>query len=90
MNDEDNIPNYKIVFMGESGVGKTSIINKYIKDKFDENVNATAGVGFFTHKFNIPEKNETFKLDVIITFLINNKIKLYSYGIQPAKKDIKV
>ena len=75
MNDEDNIPNYKIVLMGESGVGKTSIINRYIKDTFDENVNATSGVGFFTKMFNIPEKNETIKLDVIITFLINNIIK---------------
>jgi GTPase SAR1 family protein len=30
---------YKIIFLGDQLVGKSSIIEKYIKDKFDEALN---------------------------------------------------
>ena len=33
-NDEDIIPNLKITLIGDSGSGKTSIINRYINDEF--------------------------------------------------------
>ena len=32
-----DIPSYKVVLLGESGVGKTCIINQYIKNEFDVN-----------------------------------------------------
>lgn len=37
---------YKIILLGDSGVGKTSIINQYINGKFDEGTPATVGVEF--------------------------------------------
>ena len=55
---------FKVVLMGESGVGKTSIINRYINDKFENNMLATAGVGFFTKILEFPEMQKTCKLDV--------------------------
>jgi GTPase SAR1 family protein len=30
---------YKIIFLGDQSVGKSSIIERYIKDKFDDGVN---------------------------------------------------
>ena len=30
---------YKIIFLGDQSVGKSSIIEKYIKDKFEEGLN---------------------------------------------------
>ena len=51
--------------MGESGVGKTSIINRYIKDTFDEKLMSTVGVCFNSKIILIPELNESCKLDVI-------------------------
>ena len=32
-----NIPEIKMILLGESGVGKTSIIKRYLNDEFDNN-----------------------------------------------------
>ena len=63
--DQKDLKNCKVVLMGESGVGKTSIINRYIKDTFDEKIMSTAGVCFNSKIILIPELNESCKLDVI-------------------------
>ena len=34
-NDNKNDFNYKLILVGESRVGKTSIITKYVENKFD-------------------------------------------------------
>lgn len=36
----------KIVLVGESGVGKTSIMNQYVDNRFDEHVKPTIGADF--------------------------------------------
>lgn len=36
----------KIILLGEAGVGKTCIINRYIKNKFTENQDTTIGAAF--------------------------------------------
>ena len=40
--------NSKVVFMGNSGTGKTSIIHRYINNNFDAGVKATIGASFQT------------------------------------------
>ena len=62
--EQKNLQSFKIVLMGESGVGKTSIINRYIKDTFDNKIFSTQGVGFFSKILEIPETKEIYKLDV--------------------------
>lgn len=43
----DNIyTNLKIILLGDSCVGKTSIINKYCKNTYDENYTSTIGVDY--------------------------------------------
>ena len=37
---------FKIITLGDSGVGKTSIIRQYANNIFDENFLSTVGVGF--------------------------------------------
>jgi Ras-related protein Rab-18 len=37
---------FKISFVGEVKVGKTSLINRYADDTFDDNVQPTLGVDF--------------------------------------------
>ena len=70
-----NIQNFKVVLMGDSGVGKTSIVNRYTKHKFENNLLSTSGICFFSKLLDFPEIKESCKLDVIIIFLIM-KIKL--------------
>ena len=64
--EEDNIPSFKIVLMGTSGVGKTSIINRYIRQSFDNDVLSTTGICFNSKILNFPETKDSCKLDVII------------------------
>ena len=45
MNKKNNIIQCKIILVGESGVGKTSIINRYL-DKYTENQKETIGASY--------------------------------------------
>ena len=45
--DDGNLQSFKVVLMGDSGVGKTSTVNRYIKDTFADNIVSTTGVSFF-------------------------------------------
>jgi Ras-related protein Rab-6A len=47
---------YKVVFLGDQSVGKTSIIHRFIYDAFDENYQATIGIDFMSHKMYIEDK----------------------------------
>lgn len=40
------IPKYKVVLLGDSSVGKTSLVNRYISDLFDESTSATVGSSY--------------------------------------------
>ena len=65
--DEDEKKNleYKIITLGDSGVGKTSIINRFINDIFDEDIDPTLGI---KHNFKILEINDKkMKLSLIDT-----------------------
>jgi len=62
----ENLQNYKVVLMGDSGVGKTSIVNRYIKDTFESNLLSTAGVAFFAKILDFKDLNQTLKLEVKI------------------------
>ena len=70
MSDEKILKSYKVALMGESGVGKTSIANRFIQNSFDHKVLSTAGVAFFSKILHIQEIKESCKLDVIIIYFI--------------------
>jgi small GTP-binding protein len=53
--------NYKIVIIGDSGVGKTSFMYRVIKNNYYEITNSTIGAAYF--KENINFKDKTFTLD---------------------------
>ena len=36
-NIEAEIPKFKIIFLGDQGVGKSSILNRFVQDKFEPN-----------------------------------------------------
>ena len=52
--DEDSYEMmFKVVLVGDSFVGKTNIMSKYLKNEFHEDSKATVGVEFGSKQFNI-------------------------------------
>ena len=63
--DNDEV-SFKIITMGNSGVGKTSIINRFISGQFEEKTISTIGFGSFNKEITL--KNGTkIKLNIIDT-----------------------
>jgi len=46
----------KVLTAGEGGVGKTTLLHRYIEGKFIEGMKMTIGVEFFLKKFQVQEK----------------------------------
>ena len=53
---------FKIVFYGSANVGKTSLIIRYIKDSFSEDLKKTIGTNFLIKEVELPEHNALLKL----------------------------
>ena len=59
------IPFYKIIFVGETGVGKTQIIQKFLTGKFINEHLSTVGLDF--GRKNIENDEGIYKLQIIDT-----------------------
>ena len=62
---EDNTQydlSFKIIVIGDSGVGKSCLTNKATKDHFEESYNATVGFEFFS--FNVKMNEKILKLQI--------------------------
>ncbi|TFG01783.1 MAG: GTP-binding protein [Promethearchaeota archaeon] len=46
----------KLVIAGDGGVGKTTLLNRYIHDKFESETKLTKGLEFFSKNININDK----------------------------------
>lgn len=53
---------YKVIIIGDSSCGKTSISQRYSNDYFSENESNTIGVAYLTKQFENPETNKTTKI----------------------------
>ena len=63
MADEDaNAIACKVVLIGESGVGKTSIISRFINDSFSSVLMATTGASFATKMLEINNKSIKYEI----------------------------
>ena len=52
----------KIILLGEVGTGKTSLINVYMKEKFNQDIDTTISPSFFSRLLNLDEKNVLVKM----------------------------
>ena len=55
----------KVIILGDSGVGKTSLMNQYVNKKFSNQYKATIGADFLTK-----EVNTTYTLKILDRNLI--------------------
>lgn len=59
-----NIKEVKVVLIGDSGVGKTSIIQQFSKNEFNPYSNPSISSQFSTKEFKIPDSKITIKYDL--------------------------
>lgn len=62
----------KVVLIGETRVGKTSIINRYISDNFSSSLSPTPGASFTAKTVFIKDYNQSIKFDIWDTVGITN------------------
>lgn len=55
LNDDQNDVHHKVVLIGESGVGKTSLYRRFIGKNYEENTIKTIDVDFTTQSYSINE-----------------------------------
>ena len=77
---------FKIVMIGDSGVGKSCILLRFADDKFTENFYATIGVDFRFKNLTVDDKQ--IKLQIVSNIIYYTKISKNS-GIQQVKKNLK-
>ncbi|EFX05718.1 rab small monomeric GTPase [Grosmannia clavigera kw1407] len=52
----------KIIILGDSGVGKTSLMNQYVNKKFSASYKATIGADFLTREVPVDDRQVTMQL----------------------------
>ena len=62
--DNDNEESVKVVLIGESGVGKTSIISQFTKGVFNPDLMSTNGATFSTKKKEFKESNKILSFEI--------------------------
>lgn len=61
---EPRFASFKLVLLGESAVGKSSIVHRFVKDTFDDMRESTIGAAFLTQSIQVPETNTTVKFEI--------------------------
>jgi Ras-related protein Rab-7A len=52
----------KVIILGDSGVGKTSLMNQYVNKKFSNQYKATIGADFLTKEVYVDDRNVTMQI----------------------------
>lgn len=67
--ERETIHYVKIVVLGESGVGKTAILNQYINEEFSPNLKSTIGADMLVKDMELEQHpNKLIKLQVIYIY----------------------
>ena len=64
MSSQKKPPSCKVVLVGDSGVGKTCIISRYISGAFNQNSPSTNGASYASKLINFEELKKTISLDI--------------------------
>lgn len=61
---ENRFAQFKLVLLGESAVGKSSIVYRFVKNTFDDLRESTIGAAFLTQSITLPEIKTTVKFEI--------------------------
>ena len=64
MSSQKKPPSCKVVLVGDSGVGKTCIISRYISGAFNQNSPSTNGASYASKLISFEELKKTISLDI--------------------------
>ena len=64
MKEDDDYLICKVVFIGEAGVGKTSIIQRFIKNSFSSSTTSTTGAIFIEKEMYFEDINQKIKFEL--------------------------
>ena len=77
------MPRIKMVLLGDSGVGKSCLVLRFVRGQFDPSSKVTVGAAFMSHpvalpdsstvKFEIWVSTEVFLLFTFVTFVFSNQ-----------------
>jgi len=56
----------KVIILGDSGVGKTSLMNQYVNNKFSNQYKATIGADFLTRDVDVGDRRVTMQVMSLI------------------------
>jgi GTPase SAR1 family protein len=54
----------KVIILGDSGVGKTSLMNQYVNKKFSNQYKATIGADFLTKEVVVDDRLVTMQVEI--------------------------
>ncbi|CCF55961.1 hypothetical protein KAFR_0A05260 [Kazachstania africana CBS 2517] len=90
-----SLSKYKIVFLGEQGVGKTSLITRFMYDTFDDHYQATIGIDFLSKTMYLDDKTIRLQLwdtagqerfrSLIPSYIRDSKVAIVVYDITKKK-----
>ena len=60
----------KVIILGDSGVGKTSLMNQYVNKKFSNQYKATIGADFLTKEVMVDDRIVTMQVNRLRIYLI--------------------
>ena len=82
---------YKLCIFGDGGVGKTTLVNRYVTGKYSEDFKMTIGVDFYTKSVSIEEINVNLQIwdfagehkfkNLLPNYIIGASGGLYMYDI---------
>ena len=86
---------YKIVFLGEQGVDKTSLITRFMYDTFDDHYQATIGIDFLSKTMYLDDKTIRLQLwdtagqerfrSLIPSYIRDSRVAIVVYDITKKK-----
>ncbi|OXT10122.1 hypothetical protein B9K03_11710, partial [Rothia sp. Olga] len=90
-----SLSKYKIVFLGEQGVGKTSLITRFMYDTFDDHYQATIGIDFLSKTMYLDDKTIRLQLwdtagqerfrSLIPSYIRDSRVAIIVYDITKKK-----
>jgi Ras-related protein Rab-7A len=60
----------KVIILGDSGVGKTSLMNQYVNKKFSNQYKATIGADFLTKEVMVEDRIVTMQVIFVFNLIV--------------------